>query len=99
MFSPPDRTVNEMLEEKRKELTRLLAGALRHLGVESYVLSVVKRRKIDIFDPETAVFLIKADTEPALKPDEVSFIALSLQNMNYKVKRIEHRGRRLLVFV
>ena len=88
-----------MLEEKRKELTRLLAGALRHLGVESYDLSVVKRRKIDIFDPETAVFFIKADTEPVLKPDEVSFIALSLQNMNYIVKRIEHRGTRLLIFV
>ena len=88
-----------MLEERKKELTRLLAGALRHLGVESYDLSVVKRRKVDIFDPETAVFLVKADTEPALNPDAVSFIAQSLQNMNYKVKRIEHRGTRLLIFV
>jgi len=77
----------------------LLAGAFRHLGIESYDLSVVKRRKVDIFDPETAVFLIKADTEPTLKPDEVSLIAQSLENMNYKVKRIEHRGTRLLIFV
>lgn len=99
MHSPPDRTINEMLEERRAELTRLMAGALRHLGVDSYDLSVVKRRRVDVFDPETAVFLIKADTEPVLKPDEVSFIAKSLQNMNYELKRIELRGSRLLIFV
>jgi len=77
----------------------LMAGALRHLGVDSYDLSVVKRRRVDVFDPETAVFLIKADTEPVLKPVDVSFIAKSLRNMNYNVKRIEHKGERLLLFV
>ncbi len=99
MFSPKDRSVNEMLEERRKELLRLMAGALRYLGVESYDLSVVKRKKIDVFDPDVAVFLVKVDTEPQLKPSDVSFIAESLQNMKYEVKRIEHRGRRLMLFV
>ena len=98
-MSPKDQTVNEMLEERRKELERLMAGALRHLGVESYDMSVVRRRKIDLFDPDTPVFLIKADTEPILRPEDISFIAKSLKNMNYNVKRIEHRGERLLIFV
>ena len=99
MYSPNDKTVNEMLEERRKELVRLMAGALRHLGVNSHDLSVVKRRKIDVFDPDTPVFLIKADTEPVLELEDVSFITESLQNMNYNVKRVEQREERLLIFV
>ena len=99
MRFPSDRTVNEMLEERRKELERLMAGALRHIGVESHDLSIVKRRKIDVFDPDTAVFLIKADTEPVLTSEEVSFITESLKNMNYNVKRVEQREKRLLIFV
>ena len=99
METPRDPTVNEMLEERRKELVRLMAGALRHLGVEKHDISVVRRRGIDVFDPEEAVFLVKADTEPILSPEDVSFIAANLKNMTYTVKRIEHRGERLLLFV
>jgi hypothetical protein len=99
LYSPHDKTINEMLEERRKELLRLMEGALCYIGVESHDVSVVKRKKVDVFDPESAVFLVKADTEPILKLDDVAFIANSLQNMNYQVKRIEHRGNRLLLFV
>jgi len=99
MRTPPDKTVNEMLEERRKELIRLMAGALRHLGVDEHDISVNKRRGVDVFDPDTAVFLVKADTTPVLSPEDVSFIATSLKNMRYDVKRIEHRGERLLLFV
>jgi hypothetical protein len=94
-----DRTVNEMLEERRKELKRLITGALRYLGVNSYDIAMTRRRNVDVFDPDTAVFLVKADTEPALSPRDVSFLSKSLQNMNYDVKRIEHRGKRLMLFV
>jgi len=99
MRTPPDKTVNEMLEERRKELIRLMAGALRHLGVDEHDISVNKRRGVDVFDPDTAVFLVKADTTPVLSPEDVSFITTSLKNMRYDVKRIEHRGERLLLFV
>ena len=99
MQTPPDRTVNEMLEERRKELIRLMAGALRHLGVDNHDISVSKRRGVDVFDPDTAVFLVKADTDPVLSPEDVSFIVTSLKNMRYEVKRIEHRGERLLLFI
>ena len=68
METPRDKTVNELLEERRKELSRLIAGALRHLGVDEHDFSVRRRRKVDVFDPEEAIFLIKADTVPALFP-------------------------------
>lgn len=99
MRTPPVKTVNEMLEERRKELIRLMAGALRHLGVDMHDISVNKRRGVDVFDPDTAVFLVKADTTPVLSPEDLSFITTSLKNMRYDVKRIEHRGERLLLFV
>ena len=99
MSFPPDGSVNIRIEERRKELKRLMAGALRHLGVDRHDLSVMRRRKVDVFDPDEAVFLVKADTEPVLSPEEVSCIATNLANMNYLVKRIEHRGERLLLFV
>jgi hypothetical protein len=99
MQTPPDRTVNKMLEERRKELIHLMAGALRHLGVDKHDISVIKRRGVDVFDPDTAVFLVKTDTDPVLSPEDVSFIAINLKNMSYEVKRIEHRGERLLLFV
>jgi hypothetical protein len=83
LYSPPDKNVNEMLEERRKELLRLIEGALRYIGVDSHDVSIVKRKKVD----------------PVLKPEDVAFIAKSLQNMNYNVKRIEHRDKRLLLFV
>jgi len=99
MYPSPDKSVNEMLEERRKEIERLMMGGLRHLGVESYDISVLRRRGVDVFDPDTAVFIIKADTVPALTLDEVGFISRSLQNMNYEVKRVEQRGERLYLFV
>jgi len=99
MYPSPDKSVNEMLEERRKEIERLMMGGLRHLGVESYDISVLRRRGVDVFDPDTAVFIIKADTVPALTLDEVGFISRSLQNMNYEVKRVEQRGERLFLFV
>jgi hypothetical protein len=99
MSFPPDRSVNDMIEEHRKELERLMAGALRHLGVDRHDLSVMRRSKVDVFDPEEAIFLVKADTEPMLSPEDVSFIASNLANINYLVKRIEQRGERLLLFV
>ena len=88
-----------MLEERRKEITRLVAGALRYLGVDSHDIAVTRRRNVDVFDPDSAVFLVKTDTDPVLSPEDVSFIAQSLKKMNYDVKRIEHRGERLMLFI
>jgi hypothetical protein len=99
MFHPPDRTVNELLEDRRKEILRLMAGALRHIGVDKHDISVMKRKGVNVFNPDLAVFIIKADTEPTLTPEQVSFIVQNLRNMNYSVKRVEHRDERLFLFV
>jgi hypothetical protein len=91
--------LNEMLEERRKELYRLMTGGLRHLGVDNYDLYVDRRKKIDVFDPGTAVFLVKADTEPVLTKSGISFITRNLENKNYNVKHIAQREGRLLLFI
>lgn len=91
--------MNELLDERRKELYRLMAGGLRHLGVDSYDLSVDRRKRIDVFDPGTAVFLVKTDTEPVLTKSDISFIVRNLENKHYNVKHIVQRDGRLLLFI
>lgn len=98
-MEPEDKTVNEMVEERRTQLKRLLAGALHHLAVERYDIDVIKRRKVDIFDPEEAIFIAKADVEPSLTLDQIDFIVSSIQSMGYTVKRTEYRGERLMLLV
>ena len=98
-MEPKDKTVNEMVEERRKELRRLLAGALHHLAVEKADIDVIKRRKVDVFDPDAAIFLAKADVEPALSLEQVSFVVSSIESWGYTVKRTEHKGERLLLLI
>ena len=94
-----DKTVKEMLEGRKKELTRLLTGALHHLAVLRYDVDVLKRRKVDLFDPEEAIFIAKADVEPDLTLDQIDFIVSSIESRGYTVKRTEYRGDRLLLLI
>jgi hypothetical protein len=98
-MEPKDKTVNQMVEERRKELRRLLAGALHHLAVEKADIAVIKRRKVDVFDPDAAIFLAKADVEPALSLEHVLFVVSSIESRGYTVKRIEHKGECLLLLI
>ncbi len=98
-MEPKDKTLNEMVEERRKELKRLLAGALHHFAVERYDIDVIRRKKVDVFDPEEALFIVKADVEPFLTLDQIDFIVSSIKSMGYTVKRTEYRGERLILFV
>jgi len=98
-MEPKDKTVNEMVEERRKELRRLLAGELHHLVVEKADIDVIRRRKVDVFDPDTAIFIAKADVEPALSLEQVAFIVSSIESRGYTVKRTEHKGARLLLLI
>lgn len=98
-MEPEDKTIKEMVEERRTRLKRLLAGALHHLAVERYDIDVIKRRKVDIFDPDEAIFIAKADVEPFLTLDQISFIVSSIESMGYTVKRTEYRGERLMLLV
>ena len=98
-MEPKEKTVKEMVEERRTELVRLLTGALHHLTVLRYDVDVLKRRNVDIFDPEEAIFIAKADVEPNLTLDQIDFIVSSIESMGYTVKRTEYRGDRLLLLV
>ena len=98
-MEPEDKTVNEMVEERRTKLKRLLAGALHHLAVNRYDVDVIKRRKVDIFDPEAAIFIAKADVEPSLTLDQIEFIVSSIESSGYTVKHTEYRGDRLLMLI
>ena len=98
-MEPKDKTVDEMVEESRKELRRLLAGALHHLVVEKADIDVIRRRKVDVFDPNAAIFIAKADVEPSLSLKQVAFIVSSIESRGYTVKRTEHKGERLLLLI
>jgi len=98
-MEPKERTVNEMVEERRMELRRLLAGALHHLVAEKAEIDVIRRRKADVFDPDTAIFLAKADVEPTLSLEQVTFIVSSIESRGFTVKRTELKGERLLLLI
>lgn len=98
-MEPEDKPLKEMVEERRTQLKRLLAGALHHMAVNRYDVDVTKRRKVDIFDPDEAVFVVKADVEPSLTLDQIDFIVSSIESSGYTVKRSQYRGDRLLLLV
>ena len=98
-MEPEDKTLKEMVEERRTQLKRLLAGALHHLAVNRYDVDVIKRRKVDIFDPDEAVFIAKADVEPSLTLDQIDFIVSSIESSGYTVKRSQYKGDRLLLLI
>lgn len=98
-MEPEDKTINEMVEERRKQLLRLLSGALHHLAVQRYDVDVIKRKKVDIFDPEEAIFIVKADVEPSLSLDQIDFVISSIESTGYTVKRSQYKGDRLLLLV
>ncbi len=98
-MEPKNKTVKEMVEERRMELRRLLAGALHHLVVEKAEIDVIKRRKVDIFDPDGAIFIVRADVEPALSPEQVEFIVSSIESRGYTVKLTKNKEKRLLMLI
>lgn len=98
-MEPKDKTVKEMVEERRMELRRLLAGALHHLVVEKAEIDVIKRRKVDIFDPDVAIFIVRADVEPALSTEQVEFIVSSIESRGYTVKLTKNKEKRLLMLI
>ena len=98
-MEPKDKTIKEMVEERRMELRRLLAGALHHLVVEKAEIDVIKRRKVDIFDPDAAIFIARADVEPALSTEQVAFIVSSIESRGYTVKLTKNKEKRLLMLI
>ncbi|MCK4400327.1 hypothetical protein KAV46_05025 [Candidatus Bathyarchaeota archaeon] len=92
-------SVASFIEERRRELHRLMEGALLHVGVREYDVGVTKRRGVDIYDPDKALFVVKADTLVEVDDEMLEFIRLNFRNRGYEVKRVQREGLRLLLLI
>jgi hypothetical protein len=96
---PKSDTVRSYVEDHRREVHRLVEGALLHLGLRDYSVSVTRRRGVDVYSPVEPLFAVKAEVARPLSEDDVSFIVSGLQNRGYSVKRLRNLDDRLLLLV
>ena len=96
---PKSDAVISYVEERRREVHRLVEGALLHLGFRDYSVSVTRRRGVDVYSPVEPLFAVKATVAGPLGGDEVEFIVSGLQNRGYSVKRLRKLDDRLLLLV
>ena len=92
-------SVASFIEERRRELHRLMEGALLHVGVREYDVGVTKRRGVDVYDPEEPLFIVKADTVVEVDDEMLEFIVENFRNRGYEVKNITKKGLRLLMLI
>ena len=92
-------SVASFIEERRRELHRLMEGALLHVGVREYDVGVTKRKGVDVYDPDEALFLVKADTSIEVDDEMLGFIVENFRNRGYEVKHIKRKGLRLLMLI
>jgi hypothetical protein len=92
-------SVASFIEERRRELHRLMEGALLYVGVREYDLGVTKRKGVDIYDPEKALFVVKADTSVEVDDEMLEFIKHNFRNRGYEVKSVHRKGLRLVLLI
>jgi hypothetical protein len=92
-------SVASFIEERRRELHRLMEGALLHVGVREYDVGVTKRRGVDVYDPDEALFVVKADTSVEVDDEMLGFIVENFRNRGYMVKHTTKKGLRLLMLI
>ena len=92
-------SVTSFIEERRRELHRLMEGALLYVGVREYDVGVTRRKGVDVYDPETALFVVKADTTIEVNDDMLEFIKKNFKNRGYEVKSVHRKGLRLVLLI
>ena len=92
-------SVASFIEDKRKELHRLMEGSLLYVGVREYNVGVTKRRGVDAYDPEKALFVVKADTILEVDDEMLEFIKHNFRNRGYEVKSVHRNGLRLVLLI
>jgi hypothetical protein len=92
-------SVASFIEERLRELHRLMEGALLHVGVREYDVGVTKRRGVDVYDPDEAIFVVKADTLVEVDDEMLEFIVENFRNRGYEVKHLTKKGLRLLMLI
>lgn len=96
---PQRDSVGSLLEERRREVYRLVEGALLHLGVRDYTVSVTRRRGVDVHSITEPLFAVKAETGRPLGVDDIEFMARGLRSRGYSVKRLRSLGNKLYLLV
>jgi hypothetical protein len=92
-------SVASFIEERRRELHRLMEGALLYVGVREYDVGVTKRKGVDVYDPEKALFVVKADTTVEVDDEMLEFIKHNFRNRGYEVKSVHRKGLRLMLLI
>jgi len=92
-------SVASFIEERRRELHRLMEGALLYVGVREYDVGVTKRKGVDVYDPEKALFVVKADTTVEVDDEMLEFIKQNFRNRGYDVKRVHRKRLRLMLLI
>jgi hypothetical protein len=92
-------SVASFIEERRRELHRLMEGALLYVGVREYDVGVTKRKGVDVYDPEKALFVVKADTSVEVDDEMLEFIKHNFRNRGYEVKSVHRKGLRLVLLI
>ena len=92
-------SVASFIEERRRELHRLMEGALLYVGVRKYDVGVTRRKGADVYDPEEALFVVKADTSVEVDDEMLEFIKHNFKNRGYEVKNVHRKGLRLVLLI
>jgi hypothetical protein len=92
-------STSSFIEERRRELHRLMEGALLFVGVREYDVGVTRRKGVDVYDPEKALFTVKADTTIEVNDEMLEFIKNNFRNRGYEVKSVHRKGLRLVLLI
>jgi len=65
--------------------------------VREYDVGVTKRKGVDVYDPEEALFVVKADTSVEVDDEMLGFIVENFRNRGYEVRQVKKKGLRLLI--
>jgi hypothetical protein len=92
-------SIASFIEDKRKELHRLMEGALLYVVVREYDVGVTRRSGVNAYDPEKALFVVKADTTIRVDDEMLDFIKHNFRNRGYEVKSVHRKGLRLVLLI
>jgi hypothetical protein len=88
----PSEPVNAFIEERRREVHRLLEGALLHLGIREYSVSVTRRRHVNPYSLGTLIFAVKAEARRPIADEEVEFFSRCLLDRGYNAHRLKKKN-------
>jgi len=96
---PRGESVNAFIEERRQEVHRLVEGALLHLGIREYSVSVTRRRRVNPHSLGTPIFAVKAWAKRPVTDEEIEFIRGCLMNRGYHVHRLTQKNGSIYMLI